>query len=88
MSESPQDIQAPRDLQAPQDILEVAYHGETAVMTLNNPRRLNAFAGSDLSNSPTAAAVCASGSRGAARAASANCRRADSGFPSRCSDAP
>src|SRR5947209_15903030 len=49
MSESPQDVQAPqevqaaRDVQAPQDILEVAYHGETAVMTLNNPRRLNAF---------------------------------------------
>jgi enoyl-CoA hydratase/carnithine racemase len=28
---------------APRDILEVAYEGEIAVMTMNNPRRLNAF---------------------------------------------
>jgi enoyl-CoA hydratase/carnithine racemase len=28
---------------APQDILKVAYEGEIAVMTMNNPKRLNAF---------------------------------------------
>jgi enoyl-CoA hydratase/carnithine racemase len=29
--------------EAPQDILKVEYRGEIAVMTMNNPRRLNAF---------------------------------------------
>ena len=29
--------------EAPQDILKVEYHGGIAVMTMNNPRRLNAF---------------------------------------------
>ena len=29
--------------EAPQDILQVRHQGEIAVMTMNNPRRLNAF---------------------------------------------